>query len=130
MCKDIAQVIMMEGEDKDLDGIRKKKALEAKAQAEPSVIVYSTQSCPYCTLAKEYLSGKGVKYTDYDVSADMDKAREMVMKSRQRGVPVLEVNGRIIVGFNRPLIDDALSKPRPPRREALTQNIIFDPFDL
>ncbi|MCX8175327.1 MAG: glutathione S-transferase N-terminal domain-containing protein [Candidatus Micrarchaeota archaeon] len=76
---------------------------------QPQVIVYSTKTCPYCILAKRYLSEKGVKYVDYDVGADREKALEMMTKSGQMGVPVLDIGGRIIVGFDRAAIDEALA---------------------
>ena len=98
------------------------------AEAAPEVIVYSTPSCPYCTMAKEYLAKKGIKFTDYDVSKDKTKAQEMVMKSQQGAVPVLEINGRIVVGFDRQLIDDALQRKKPMTREEAIGNIVFDPF--
>ena len=75
-----------------------------------SVNVYSTQSCPYCTLVKNYLRDKKVTYNDYDVGRDQRRAAEMVRKSGQMGVPVVDINGRIIIGFNRPEIDKALSR--------------------
>ncbi|MEW6035469.1 MAG: glutaredoxin domain-containing protein [Candidatus Micrarchaeota archaeon] len=116
--------------DKELDAIRKKK-LESGRQprpAEPDVTVYSTPTCPYCTMAKAYLAGKGVEFRDIDVSKDREKAREMVIRSGQGGVPVLEINGRMIVGFDRQLIDDALARKPPPKRDEFLQNIFFDPF--
>ncbi len=73
-----------------------------------SVVVYSTPSCPYCTLAKKYLNEKSVPYEDYDVSRDQVRAEEMIQKSGQMGVPVLDVNGRIIVGFSPAAIESAL----------------------
>lgn len=73
-----------------------------------SVIIYSTPSCPWCTKVKDYLSSKNVTYTDHDVSKDYDKAVEMVQKSGQRGVPVLDINGQIIVGFDKAGIDQLL----------------------
>ena len=98
-------------EDKELESIRKKKLDGMQAvPKEPKVIVYSTSSCPYCTLAKDYLTSKNIKFTEYDVGQDRDRAREMVMKSQQTGVPVLEVNGRIIVGFDREAIESELEK--------------------
>ncbi|MFH1520910.1 MAG: glutaredoxin domain-containing protein [Candidatus Micrarchaeota archaeon] len=97
-------------------------------KSEPEVIVYSTQTCPYCVRAKEYLTAKGIKYKDYDVSIDRQKAKEMVDASGQMGVPVLQINGRIIVGFNVPLINDALSKKPLRKREDVIGNIVFDPF--
>jgi glutaredoxin-like YruB-family protein len=73
-----------------------------------SVTIYSTPSCGYCVTAKQYLSSKGISFTEYDVAADQKKAEEMVKKSGQMGVPVLDINGSIIIGFNRPEIDKAL----------------------
>jgi len=73
-----------------------------------NVIVYGTATCPYCVMAKRYLSEKGVKYRDVDVGADQKFAMEMLMQSGQVGVPVLDIGGTIIVGFNRPAIDSAL----------------------
>lgn len=74
------------------------------------VTVYSTPTCPYCVLAKEYLASKGVKFTDHDVSRDRPKAIEMMRKSEQTGVPVIDIGGEIIVGFDKARIDDALRK--------------------
>ena len=74
-----------------------------------SINIYTTPSCGFCRVAKQYLSGKNVSYTEYDVSRDVHKAEEMVRKSGQMGVPVIEINGKIIVGFNRPAIDQALA---------------------
>jgi len=75
-----------------------------------SVKVYSTSSCPWCTVAKNYLSSKNVRFEDVDVNRDREAAMEMVRKSGQRGVPVLEINGSIIIGFDQTAIDNALSK--------------------
>ena len=75
-----------------------------------SVKVYSTSSCPWCTVAKNYLSQKNVKFEDVDVNRDREAAMEMVRKSGQRGVPVLDINGSIIVGFDQTAIDNALRK--------------------
>ncbi len=73
-----------------------------------TVTVYSTQSCPYCRMAKEYFDKNGVKYTEYDVGADAKKANEMIEKSGQMGVPVIDIDGSIIVGFDLPEIKKAL----------------------
>lgn len=75
-----------------------------------SVNVYSTQSCPYCTMVKNYLREKKVSFADFDVGRDQRRAEEMVRKSGQMGVPVVEINGRVIVGFNKPEIDRALTR--------------------
>jgi glutaredoxin-like YruB-family protein len=80
----------------------------AEESKDAQVIVYSTKTCPYCMMAKRYLGEKGVKYKDVDVGADQRAAIEMITKSGQMGVPVLDIGGRIIVGFDRPAIDEAL----------------------
>lgn len=77
-------------------------------QSQPKVIVFSTPTCTYCNMAKQYFRQKNVKFTDVDVSRDMSAARDMVRRSGQTGVPVIDIGGRIIVGFNRPKIDQLL----------------------
>lgn len=74
------------------------------------VIVYTTSTCPWCTLAKQYLDQKGVPYEEVDVSREPERIEELVAKSHQMGVPVLDVNGTIIVGFNRPALERALQQ--------------------
>jgi glutaredoxin 3 len=64
------------------------------------VILYSTPSCPYCRMAKDFLDGEGVGFKAVDVSEDEKAAREMVDKSGQMGVPVMELGNVIIVGFD------------------------------
>lgn len=73
-----------------------------------SVIVYSTQSCPYCVLAKNYLKDKGVEFKDLNVGVDRVAAQEMVNKSGQMGVPVIDIDGNILVGFQPDMFDKLL----------------------
>jgi glutaredoxin 3 len=75
---------------------------------EKVVELYSTPTCPWCKRAKEYLSEKGVKFTDYNVAEDSSKLQEMVSLTGQRGVPVIRIDNEIIVGFNPASIDKAL----------------------
>lgn len=72
------------------------------------VTIYSTPTCHFCTMAKDYFDEKGVVYEAFDVASDMEKRREMMDKSGQLGVPVIVVGDEIIVGFNKPLIDQML----------------------
>ena len=74
-----------------------------------NVIVYSTPTCPYCVMAKKYLTGKGQEFKDVDVSQDMASAREMVEKNGQMGVPVIDIDGKIIIGFQPEVFDELLS---------------------
>ena len=76
---------------------------------EHKVVVYSTPSCPFCIMAKEYLSEKGVDYKDVNVAADQVAAREMVEKSGQMGVPVIDIDNNIIVGFQPQVFDSLLT---------------------
>jgi glutaredoxin-like YruB-family protein len=65
-----------------------------------SVTVYTTPTCGYCHQVKRYLGGKGVSYREVDVSRDQGAAQEMVERSGQMGVPVIDVDGEMVVGFN------------------------------
>jgi glutaredoxin 3 len=72
------------------------------------VTVYSATWCAFCHAAKQYLDGKGVKYEDKDVEHDIENAKAAVEKSGQMGIPVIDIDGTIIIGFDRPRIDAAL----------------------
>ena len=72
--------------------------------------VYSTPICPWCDKAKQYLKKMDVDFTEYNVQEDLQAREEMVSKSKQMGVPVLDVNGTIIVGFDKEAINEALNK--------------------
>ena len=71
----------------------------------PRVIIFTTPSCSFCRAAKKYLREQGVRFKDVDVSRDAAAARDMLKRSGQQGVPVLDIGGRIVVGFDRPKID-------------------------
>jgi glutaredoxin-like YruB-family protein len=75
---------------------------------ENRVIVYSTVSCPWCYRAKDWLTEHKVKFEDVNVGVDQAKAQEMIDKSGQMGVPVIEVNGKIIIGFDEEKLKSAL----------------------
>lgn len=73
------------------------------------VTVYSTSTCPWCIRLKQFLSENQVQFEDCDVAQDRQKADEMVQKSGQMGVPVLDIDGQIIVGFDKDKIKSALA---------------------
>jgi len=74
-----------------------------------TVTVYSTPTCHFCHMAKDFFKEKGVAFEDFDVSKDLDKRKEMLEKSGQMGVPVIIIdNKEIIVGFNKPKIVESL----------------------
>ena len=70
--------------------------------------VYSTKTCPYCGMAKDFFKEKKIQFQEIDVSDDTEAATEMIEKSGQTGVPVIEIDGKIIVGFDLPAIKKAL----------------------
>lgn len=72
------------------------------------VIVYSTPTCPFCIRTKQFLKDNNIDFEDVDVSSDQEKAEEMVRKSGQMGVPVVDIDGEIIIGFDRDKIIKAL----------------------
>lgn len=74
----------------------------------PRVIIFTTPSCSFCRSAKKYLREQGIPFKDVDVTRDSAAARDMVRRSRQQGVPVIDIGGKIIVGFDRPKIDRLL----------------------
>ena len=73
-----------------------------------NVTIYSTPTCHFCHLAKDFFKEKNVAYTDYDVASNLEKRKEMVEKSGQMGVPVIIIDGQVIIGFDQPAIVSAL----------------------
>lgn len=72
------------------------------------ITVYSTASCPWCIRAKQFLKDNNIEFTNIDVSDDQKAAEEMIAKSGQMGVPVIDIEGKIIVGFDKEKIKEAL----------------------
>ena len=75
-----------------------------------AISIYTTPTCSYCNLAKQYFRENRIPFTEYDVSRDQRRADEMVRKSGQMGVPVIDIHGKIIVGFNKPEIERSLRR--------------------
>jgi len=76
--------------------------------SDTKITVYGAPWCAFCHAAMNYFDGKGVKYTYKDVEKDPAAGVEAVEKSQQRGIPVIDLDGEIIIGFDRPRIDAAL----------------------
>lgn len=76
---------------------------------QPKIRVFSTPSCPYCFTLKEYLKERGFDFDDIDVSQDKTALDEMINKSGQMSVPVLEIGGEIITGFDKEKINGLLN---------------------
>lgn len=74
----------------------------------PSIAIYTTPTCGYCKAAKAFFQEKGQTYTEYDITQDDTRAEEAVKKSGQMGVPVIDIDGQVIIGFDQPKISQAL----------------------
>lgn len=75
-----------------------------------TIKIYTTPTCPWCKKTKEFLKQKKIAYTELDVTSNEKARDEMVKKSKQMGVPVLDIDGKIIVGFDQGAIEKALKK--------------------
>lgn len=73
-----------------------------------AVRVFSTPACPYCVALKNYLKGKNIEFEDINVAENLEAQKEMIEKSGQYSVPVIEINNEIVVGFNQELIKQLL----------------------
>lgn len=74
----------------------------------PKVTIYTTPSCVYCKMAKEYFKANNVAYEEKNVAGDQAAVQEMMQKSGQLGVPVIDVDGKIVVGFDKSTLDELL----------------------
>ena len=72
------------------------------------VKIYTTNHCPYCKMAKEFFKAHNVKYEEVNVEEDQKAAEEMIEKSGQMGVPVIEIDGKLIIGFDKKAIETTL----------------------
>ena len=72
------------------------------------ITIYSTPTCHFCHMAKDFFTSKGIVYEDFDVSVNLEKRKEMIDKSGQMGVPVIIIDDKLIVGFNKPKIIEIL----------------------
>lgn len=72
------------------------------------VLIYSTPTCHFCQMAKEFFKANNVAYTDFNVAEDEVKRAELIEKSGQMGVPVIFIGGDMVIGFNEPKIKELL----------------------
>lgn len=82
-----------------------------------TIKIYSTPICPWCNAAKDFFNSIELPFEEIDVSADEKAAQLMIEKSGQTGVPVIEIDGKIIVGFNKPLIEEILGLNKPENKK-------------
>lgn len=92
----------------------------------PQVKIYSIPTCPYCRAAKKFLEDYKIIYVDLDVSQNKENRSEMVKRSGQPGVPVIDVDGELIIGFNRDrlMVKLGLLEKPPASRANLTQGFV------
>ncbi len=74
----------------------------------PKVTIYTTPTCPWCHRAKRFFQENQVAYEEKDVASDHEARHEMVRKSQQMGVPVIDIDGEFVIGFNEPVLRDKL----------------------
>ncbi len=79
--------------------------------AAPKITIYSTPTCPYCRLEKDFLKEHKFAFTEVNVAEDTQAAQEMIMKSGQSGVPVTLVDNKVVVGFDKPALKKLLNIP-------------------
>jgi len=74
--------------------------------------IFSTPNCPYCIKAKEYLKEKGLEFEEIDISKDQDAAQDIIKRSKQMSVPVIEIDGELVIGFDKEKIDELLENKK------------------
>ena len=79
----------------------------------PNITIYGAEWCGFCHMAMRYLDDKKIQYTYIDVDEKPEYAEEAINKSGQRGIPVIDIDGKIIIGFDRPEIDKAIGSHQP-----------------
>lgn len=82
------------------------------------ITLYSTPTCPYCKLVKEFLVEQKLAFTELDVSMDNDAIQRMVKLSGQMGVPVVDVNGQVIVGWNKNALEEVIKAQKGAEEKA------------
>ncbi|MCJ7450379.1 MAG: NrdH-redoxin [Candidatus Nanohaloarchaeota archaeon QJJ-9] len=82
----------------DIEEVKEEKAKELQEEGS-KVKVYTTPTCPYCKKLKQWLEEEEIDYKEFNVAENREKAKEMIQKSGQQGVPQAEVDGQIVVGF-------------------------------
>lgn len=74
-----------------------------------TVKIYTTPTCPFCKMAKKYLTEKNVEFEEVDVTSSKENAKEMIVKSGQKSVPVIDYNGEIVVGFDKKRLKELIN---------------------
>lgn len=85
--------------------------MDTQTLVTPKVEIYSTASCHFCHMAKEWMTSKNVSFTDYNVGEDQDKRKEMIEMTGQLGVPVIKIGNDVMIGFNQEKMEKLLGIP-------------------
>ncbi len=72
------------------------------------ITIYTTPTCHFCHMAKDFFKERGFEYKEYDVAIDLEKRKEMIDKTHQMGVPVIDIDGQTIIGFDKATLSKAL----------------------
>lgn len=78
----------------------------------PKITIYTTPACVYCQMAKKYFNEHGIAYQEKDVLADPQARKEMIEKSGQLGVPFIEINGEVVIGFNQSRLEEIIKQEK------------------
>ena len=97
-----------DAEAKEIKSAPRKSADSYRIATPKEVTIYVRNTCPYCHQVKEFLSQQGIVYKEIEVSQDREGRDEMIRISGQRGVPVIVINNKVIIGFNRQAIEENL----------------------
>lgn len=89
--------------------IKKGDFFKMQQNSQPKIIIFTTPTCSYCNVAKRYFREKQIRFTDIDVSRDSRAAADMQRRTGQTGVPVILINNRPVVGFDKPKINNMLN---------------------
>ncbi len=68
------------------------------------IMIYSTPSCTFCVMAKEFFKQNNIPFEEYNVAADLEKRKEMIQKTGQMGVPVIDIDGSVVIGFDKEVV--------------------------
>jgi glutaredoxin-like YruB-family protein len=91
------------------------EGLNIQGHHKMNVIVYTSPTCPYCGMVKEFLSQRGIRFDERDVSRNSSYAQELVTSTGQMGVPVTIINGQIVIGFDRDRLEQLVTQPQTKR---------------
>ena len=82
--------------------------MDTNTKAQPDVVIYSTPTCHFCALTKDYFAKNNIQFTNFDVATDFEKRQEMIEMTGQMGVPVIRIGNDVVIGFDQPKLAELL----------------------